>query len=43
MTEQDVIEIYGKSIWDMTPSELAENGLISLWVKLVDEAAEAEE
>lgn len=39
MTEQEIIEIYGKSIWDMTPTERAENGLIETWAKLVDQNA----
>lgn len=39
MTEQEIIELYGKSIWDMTPTERYENGLIETWAKLVDQNA----
>ena len=37
MTEQNIIEIYGKSIWSMTPTELIVNKLDELWIKLIDE------
>ena len=36
MTEQEIIEIYGKSIWDMSAVELYENGLVRIWGELVD-------
>lgn len=36
MTETEIKELYGKSIWDMTPSELIENDLVHEWTKLVD-------
>lgn len=36
MTEKEVIDIFGKSIWDMTPTELVDNNLDTLWVILVD-------
>lgn len=36
MTEKEVIDIFGKSIWDMTPIELVDNNLDALWVMLVD-------
>lgn len=37
MTEAEVKELYGKSIWEMTPQELVENNLDGLWYKLVEE------
>ena len=37
MNENDVIELYGKSIWDMSAVELIDNGLVELWVKLVED------
>lgn len=37
MTEKEIEELYGKSIWDMTATELIENNLVKVWVKLVDE------
>lgn len=40
MTEQDVIEIFGKSIWDMTAAELIRNGLDELWNRLIDQDTE---
>lgn len=40
MTEAEVKELYGKSIWEMTPAELIENNLDGLWYKLVEEASE---
>ena len=40
MTEREIKEIYGKDIFDMTPSELVENNLVEIWARLVDGAAE---
>lgn len=40
MTEQDIKGLFGKSIWDMTPSEIIENHLEDIWAKLVDEVAD---
>ena len=40
--EQEIIDIYGKSIWDMTAQELYENGLIEIWADLVDMETEEE-
>ena len=40
MTESEIIEIYGKSIWDMSANELRENNLVETWVRLVDLNAE---
>ena len=40
MTEQDIKSLFGKSIWSMTPSEIVENNLVDVWVRLVDEAAD---
>lgn len=37
MTEKEIEELYGKSIWDMSTEELFDNGLIVIWAKLVDE------
>ena len=42
MTNKDVIEIYGKSIWDMTTAELIEYKLDNLWTELIDETFENE-
>ena len=36
MTDKDVKEIFGKSIWEMTCQEIIENGLEDVWVHLVD-------
>ena len=43
MTEHEINEIYGKSIWNMTTKEIRENGLVEIWAKLVDENAEDED
>ena len=40
MTEKEIKDIYGKDIFEMTPSELVENHLVEEWARLVDEAAE---
>lgn len=40
MTENDIKEIYGKSIWNMTPAELIKYDLVDTWAKLVDENAD---
>ena len=40
MNEQDVINIFGKSIWEMSVDELYKYHLDELWVKLVDDASE---
>ncbi len=39
MTEAEVKEMFGKSIWDMTTEELIEYDLVHIWSKLVDENA----
>ena len=36
MSENDIQEIFGKSIWDMTTEEIIKNNLTDVWVKLVD-------
>ncbi len=36
MSENDIKEIFGKSIWDMTAEEIIKNNLTDVWVKLVD-------
>ena len=46
MNEQEIIEMYGKSIWDMTAEEITQHDLDDVWVALVDEMpwwAEAED
>ncbi len=43
LTEREIEEIYGKSIWDMTVQELIDNDLTRDWVKLVDAAASEED
>ena len=42
MTEKDVIEIFGKSIWDMSADELVRYKLVELWAKLINETCEDE-
>ena len=42
MTEKDVIEIFGKSIWDMSADELVRYKLVELWAKLINETYEDE-
>jgi hypothetical protein len=37
MTDREVIEIFGKSIWDMTPDELIKNDLDIIWFHMVEE------
>lgn len=37
MTDKEIKEIYGKSIWDMTTAEIIENHLEDVWSRLVDE------
>ena len=37
MSEQEIMEIFGKSIWDMTPTELIENDLDIIWFHMVEE------
>ena len=39
MSEREIFEIFGKSIWDMTPAELVKNGLVEVWARLVDKNA----
>lgn len=41
--EDEIIDIWGKSIWAMTPQELYERDLIHTWVTLIDEFTENEE
>lgn len=36
LSEKQIEEIYGKSIWEMTPQEMADNELIHTWAVLVD-------
>jgi hypothetical protein len=36
MTDKDVEEIYGKSIWDMTTTEIINNNLEEVWVQLIE-------
>lgn len=38
MTEKEIEELYGKSIWDMSAEEIIQNGLSEVWQKLVDES-----
>lgn len=35
MTEQEIIETYGKSIWDMSAQELIDFDLDRKWVQLM--------
>lgn len=42
MSEEEVIEIYGKSIWDMTIKEIQDNNLDDIWFNAINEAAEEE-
>lgn len=34
MTEEMIIKTYGKSIWDMSCSEIVGNGLLPVWSEL---------
>ena len=36
MTEQQIKKEYGKSIWQMSVSEIIENNLVNEWVLYVD-------
>lgn len=36
MNEQEIIDTFDKSIWDMSPQELIEYHLDDFWVSLVD-------
>lgn len=38
MTEEEIEELYKKSIWDMSTKEIIQNGLSEVWQKLVDES-----
>lgn len=40
MGEDEIMKTYGKSIWDMTAEEIANNGLEDVWVKMIDATAE---
>lgn len=40
MTEEEIIEVFGKSIWDMTAAELVENNLDKIWFLLVEKEDE---
>ena len=40
LTDREIKEIYGKSIFDMTVAELAENHLVDTWADMVDEYAD---
>ena len=37
LSEKEIYEIYGKTIWEMTPSELIENHLDKVWFALIEE------
>ena len=37
MTEKEIEELYGKSIWNMTASEIIDNGLEKIWLQLMEE------
>lgn len=37
MTDEDIKEIYGKSIWEMTTIEIIDNNLEEIWVRLMEE------
>lgn len=39
LSEQDIIDIFGKSIWDMTMQEIRDNHLEDVWAELVDKNA----
>ena len=36
MTDEDIKEIYGKSIWEMTTTEIIDNNLEEIWVRLME-------
>ena len=36
MTDKDIEEIYGKSIWEMTTTEIINNNLEEVWVQLME-------
>lgn len=38
MSDNEIIEIFGKSIWDMTPEELIKNNLDIIWFHMVEES-----
>lgn len=40
MTEREIREMFGKSIWEMTPEELINNNLDIIWFHLVEEMEE---
>lgn len=40
VTERDIYERFGKSIWEMTVKEIVDNGLAEVWARLVDEQDE---
>jgi len=40
MTEKEIIEVFGKSIWDMTAEELVKNNLDKIWFLLVEKEDE---
>lgn len=40
MTDREVKEIFGKSIWDMTVKELIDFKLDKVWADLVDDNVE---
>lgn len=39
MSEQEIIETYGKSIWDMSAQELVEYHLEETWVEIAEALA----
>ena len=43
MTDWDIIEEYGKSIWDMTEEELTRFDLWDMWLESVKQYEENEE
>lgn len=40
VTERDIYERFGKSIWEMTVKEIIDNGLAEVWARLVEQEAE---
>ena len=43
LSDKEIKEIYGKSVFDMTTEELVENDLVHNWVELVDASVEDDE
>lgn len=40
LSEQDIVDIFGKSIWDMTMQEIRDNHLEDIWTELVNRNAD---